>query len=259
MQPNITDQIIAYLNGELNSQESARLKEKIAANPSLEEEYQMLKSLHQGVQDEDYLDNLFARRMDRKHIELPEETSDADATISRNNVRILRYLIYVAAAVSVLMLVYFLTGQDNENHTPESLFAKYYNGFDQIVEMRSGEDTTGMFANGMKLYSSGNWEGAIHSLNQARRNVELTAAFYIGMCYLELREYAKAEVQFHRVIDHSGDFRQEAEWYLALTLLADNKTEQSEELLQAMVEQKNHYFGEKAKELLDDMKKITLE
>lgn len=259
MQQNTTDQIIAYLNGELTSKESAQLKEKIAADPTVAEEFQMLKSLHQSAHDEDFLDQLFALRMENKHKSRHGSNPEIRPNASRDNVRIIRYLIYVAAAVSVLMLVYFITGQENDNQTPESLFAKYYNGYDQIVEMRSGEDTTGMFANGMKLYSSGNWEGAIHSLNQARRNLELTAAFYIGMCYLELQEYAKAEAQFHRVIEHSGDFRQEAQWYLALTLLADNKTGESEKLLQAIVEQKNHYFGEKAEKLLDDINRITLE
>jgi TolA-binding protein len=259
MKPNITDQIIAYLNGELNNEASARLMEEIKTNPELEEEYLLLKGLHEDVHDENNLDYLFAKRMDSKYNGLPEETAFKNESISRGNVRILRYLTYAAAAVSVIMLIYFLTSQDNDNLRSESLYAKYYIGYDQIVEMRSGEDTSGMFDNGMKLYSSGNWEEAIHSLNQARQNFELTAAFYIGMCYMELQEYAKAEIQFHRVIDQSGDFRQEAEWYLALALLADNKTEQSKALLQAIVVQKNHYFGKIAKELLDDMKRITPE
>lgn len=259
MRENISDQIVAYLNGETTEEEARKLMIQIRNDQAVAEEFELLKSIHQSVRYEDFLDHLFALKMQARAQQSVTPTMLPEKPERKNNVRLIRRISMLAAAMLILLLGYFMMFRTHDHYTPKTLFAKYYISYDQLVELRAENDSATMLTIGMDLYKKGNWHEAIRSLDQARQRFDLTASFYIGMCYLELNEFEFAESQFRIVIKQQGELIQEAQWYLALTLLAENHIDDCKEQLQAIVDQENHYYTSRAKKLLKDLKRIRVE
>lgn len=240
------DKIIDYINGALDKESTKLIEERIKYDPEFAHEVEMYSGLRKILGNDEFLYEHFSSKI--------ESSSLTKRAV--DNLKHLKYYTYAAAAVIALLLTYFTIFRDKQSYTPNALYAAYFKEYNQMVEMREGIDSTSMFNIGMQLYKEGDWESAIHSFYQSKQSFQLTASFYIGMCHLELKEYEKARKQLLEVVKHPNEFRQEAQWYLALTYLAENKIENCSKLLKTISSQPHHEHQAEADQLLVDLEKI---
>jgi tetratricopeptide (TPR) repeat protein len=240
------DQIIDYVKGALDKESTKLIEERIKKDPEFAHEVEMYRGFQKLLGNDAFLYEHFSSKVD----------SSSLAKRAIGNIKHLKYYTYAAAAVIALLLTYFTLLRDKQSYTPDALFASYFKEYNQIIEMRDGIDSTGMFNIGIQQYKEGDWESAIHSLNQSKQNFQLTASFYIGMCYLELKEYEKARKQLIEVVKHPNEFRQEAQWYLALAYLAEHNLERCSKILNEISFQPDHQHKAEADRLLVDLEKI---
>ncbi|MEM9721324.1 MAG: hypothetical protein AAGA10_18820 [Bacteroidota bacterium] len=79
-------------------------------------------------------------------------------------------------------------------------------------------------------------------------------SFYLGMAYLQLRRYPRANIQFQVVLDlnNPNGFVEQAQWFKALSHKQREEPEAAQSLLEQIVEIPSHYKRDKAKTLLNE-------
>ena len=77
---------------------------------------------------------------------------------------------------------------------------------------------------------------------------DINANFYGGLCYYNLNSYNEAEKCFKKCsISEFINFREEANWYLAKSLIANDKKEEALNVLRSIVEENGFYAKQAAK------------
>ncbi|HSD64999.1 MAG TPA: hypothetical protein VLB50_14445, partial [Ignavibacteriaceae bacterium] len=144
-----------------------------------------------------------------------------------------RFKFYIAAAALFLVacsavLIFF--GESNSI----KLFKEYYKPYPNIIPMVRGSESDFDLRAAMVLYNSGNYEQAVIEFDKILSSgvKNESAVFYEGVSFLSLGNGDKAESAFEKVIN-IGDskLKDQAEWYLALSYLLEEKKENAESLL----------------------------
>lgn len=112
-----------------------------------------------------------------------------------------------------------------------------------------------------KMYNSRNWKGVIDIFNKTAEK-DNEAWFLAGMANMELQQYAPASQQFEQVLMHNtqtGDdyFQDEAEYYLALSYLAQNRVKEASALLEKIKADTSHLFNKQASRISGTDLKIS--
>jgi hypothetical protein len=83
--------------------------------------------------------------------------------------------------------------------------------------------------------------------------------YYIGLCYLEFKQYTNAEPLFLKGVSSDDVYvKQSSEWYLGLTYIKLNELEKAKTLFQKIVTESEHQYNSSAKIVLNDLKKKPL-
>lgn len=78
---------------------------------------------------------------------------------------------------------------------------------------------------------------------------DINAHFYSGLCYYNLNDFSNAIASFNSCLQSKySNFNEEAQWYMAKSLLASGNKKEGIELLEIIVKQNGFYSGE-AKQL----------
>lgn len=79
---------------------------------------------------------------------------------------------------------------------------------------------------------------------------DLNAHFYAGLCYYNLKEYSSAFDSFEKCLDSKyANFNEEAEWYMAKSLIAKGDRQAAEKILRQIIDAKG-YYAKQAEKLL---------
>lgn len=82
---------------------------------------------------------------------------------------------------------------------------------------------------------------------------DLNANFYSGLCYYNLKEFSNAQKVFAKCIDSKYlNFSEEAEWYLAKSLLADGKKSEAQSLF-TKIANSTGYYSSQAKKIVSSL------
>jgi tetratricopeptide (TPR) repeat protein len=129
-----------------------------------------------------------------------------------------------------------------------SVYNDYYSSF-ELNTSRSSE------AEGPieQAFRDKKWEEVI-SLSEVSGPKPIKAEFLNAMANMELKKYEKAIDAFKQVIaanEKSGDsyFQDEAEYYLAMSYLANNKAAEALPILKKIKSDKNHIYNAKVKNM----------
>lgn len=109
---------------------------------------------------------------------------------------------------------------------------------------------------GLTLFSKNDYKAALGHLLTILQQYpdDLNAAFYSGLCYYNLGKTKQAIAMFDRAIGNSIiTFKEESEWYKALSLLEYGKKSEAKELIQK-IESENGFYAKAAREKLKGMK-----
>ncbi|PSR01780.1 MAG: hypothetical protein BRD50_08255 [Bacteroidetes bacterium SW_11_45_7] len=254
-----------YLRSQMNADEQAAFEAEMEQDPSLQEEVEQGRIFLWAMESLDE-DELRKDLMRTNHvIHKVRQTSDVQyESTHRDNqhiekgtakVRSLTNLYKnVAAAAAILIVfiipVYFLFLQ---NPGPEELVDRYYKTYpNTLTEIkRSESEADGQLQSIMALYESGDYTKAIAQSNKLLQDEPENNGlrFYRGIMYIEEDAYKKAIKDLERVKAQEESYHTQAEWYLALSHLALQQTEQAKPLLEKLAQTPSDY-QQKADQLL---------
>ncbi len=161
-----------------------------------------------------------------------------------------RYRWYSIAASLVLLIAFSYTFTGNQN-TPENLYADYSN-LSELPSLTQRSDADKLLSEAEKLFLNEEYVGAVRSLelyNEKYNSQSANTLLYKGMCYLELKEYSKAEQIFNSLQNSDTLDKNKAYWYLALTSLKQEDITSTRKTLQLIIAN-SYYNHQKAKQLL---------
>jgi tetratricopeptide (TPR) repeat protein len=104
-----------------------------------------------------------------------------------------------------------------------------------------------------QAYRNKNWKLVLTEFDKTTQK-DNKALFLAGMANLQLQQYASAGKMFQQVLTHNartGDdyFQDEAQYYLAMSYLANNQTKEAITLLQQIRTNKNHLYNRQASQI----------
>lgn len=165
----------------------------------------------------------------------------------------LRYVGVAASAAAVISAgIFSLTQQKT---TSGNLFKQAYIPYEAAGLFRSAPLSNPSFR-GIDLYNEKKFDEAIaqFSIVLNENGEHPMCNFYMGLCYMEKNNFEQAINSFQKVIIEKDNlFIEQAEWYMALSMLKTNEEKESYTILNRIVENKE-YYQKNAKELLNKLK-----
>jgi tetratricopeptide (TPR) repeat protein len=139
---------------------------------------------------------------------------------------------------------------------PEQLYATYYEPYALSFGRRGDELDKQLVAAG-QLYNDGQHEKALpifETVLSEQQEKQDGLILAIGICYLELRKPEKANESFSKILNNmSSPYKNQAEWYQALSSLQSGDVVTCKERLREIVKTPNPTYAKKASELLSKL------
>jgi len=160
----------------------------------------------------------------------------------------------LSAAASVILLVtvtfYFMREQTPIN---EKLYTAYFEPFDSPGSgLTRGNSEVTLKTEAYEAYDNGNYKVAAQLFEQIIKEKEdPIAQLCLGNSYLAQNDFPKAEKIFTDMVTKRTELITQANWYLALTYLKENKMERAKATLWEI--SKSSTYGEKARKLLKEL------
>lgn len=153
----------------------------------------------------------------------------------------LRFYLSAAAMILIACTTVLLMLRKSDS---VKLFEEYYKPYPNIIPMVRGTAADFDMKAAMVLYNSGNYQQAVTEFDKILSSdpENEAALFYKGISYLSLEKGDKAESDLEHALSlQNGKLKDQAEWYLALSYLLNDKVPEAENLLVKIVNEKNYY------------------
>lgn len=239
---NNTERIDLFLRGELPAEEKKILETELSQNADLASELALQKDMEafllKQTQRAALRDQLQA--VGGEFFQSTEKT-EAGRIVSLPRRQTLRWVIGIAATVTLLLVTRFLL-QPNlydqfAQHPPLAMIEKSNEVQDNLAAMEAAFNQQD-YARALPLLQA----------YQLQKPEDLQVELYLGICWLETQQYAKANAVFQKISQTESSFKDYGQWYLALSYLKQgNKTTCRKILLEVPAESE---FAQKAQKLL---------
>lgn len=236
-------QMSDYLDSKMSDKSRQAFEKMLAEDSELAEEVRDLQSLDHGLQAAG-MDTLI---FDMQNWELEiNQTQPVGITWKK--------FMAVAAIITLVLVpaIYLFNGQ---KPTSEELFLSYYEPYDELITTRGNVDSLNLLLfDGMEAYNQGAYQECSDLLASFLEvNPEAYKVFlYLAIAQLELNLKEQAEVNFLKA-QEDPVFKQQAEWYQALSYLKFSETQKAIVILETIVNSKKHYRKNEAGRLLKDL------
>ena len=174
------------------------------------------------------------------------------------------YILYSAISIAAIVAIVVTINISNDKPGKELFLAYYAIPDNEITISRGGisdlsPEIQKLTDNFYDLYNKKQYDDALKSVTSAVGDDELKKCpellFYISICQLELNKTSDAEKNLKQLSKLGDSFShfQAVDWYLALTFLKINQTDNAKSLLEKIKDEKR-YYSDKATEILTKMK-----
>jgi tetratricopeptide (TPR) repeat protein len=235
--------LIQYLDRTLEEGEMREVEALMNTDPEVRKEWQYLQLAVEAVEYAALYDQVAAVKENFRTIQSAEVITTLHTR--RNPIR-LRTVLQVAAG----MLLFLTTTVAYKYFTTGATQAYQQTFIDYTLQTTRGAAT---FTEIEQAYRNKNWNTVIATFNTIRTSslTDNKTLFLTGMAHLQLKQYAAASELFERVLANNtqtGDdlFQDEAQFYGAMSNLADNKLQRAIELLQQIRADANHLYHQQA-------------
>jgi tetratricopeptide (TPR) repeat protein len=250
MTPEETRALVDHLDENITGSSLDRLERLIAEDPEAAQEWYYLNLAVDAVKDHGLYEEVSAIRESwkmeettesRYHVSTPEELPAAreSGSIVRS---FNRYGLRAAAIILILMSS--TTVYKYLSVSSASLYDRYYSGYTMNTARGSGSEQPIEQA-----FNAKDWNTVI-SLAASAKEKDNQTEFLAGMASLEEKRYDDAITHFEQVIavnTHAGTdvYQDEAEYYLAISWLADKKVNQAMPILEKIKADPHHQYHDK--------------
>ncbi len=233
-----------YITGKLEDTELWEFKADLEKNPDLAQQVKLRREIYNTISN--------SKKMELLNT-LSKMKADKQKRIFGINIYS-RQIQTIAASIIVLMIVgaSLLSNQIGNNYnTNYEIYTEYFVDEGSLITTRSVSDLStdnSEVENGIRMYDTKQYEKAVSILDSKPNNV--TARLYLGLAYMKLEMYVKAEEQFEYIINNRDNiFIDQAEWNLGLSYLANDKTKQATSIFEKIASDAGAYSS-KASEII---------
>lgn len=235
---HMSEQLVQYLDGELSGPDKLMIEQQLAADKKLNDELESLKFTREAVK-------LFGlqQKVSGIHQQMMQEmqTPVKKMTSSR---RIFRYSIAVAA--SLVLIVGSIIGYNFYQLSSGKVFASNFRSY-ELGTLRDSDSAQESAVE--KAYREKDYRKAAGLVSENNSNT-IKETFLAGLSYVELGNNTEAIVLFKKVIAQNDSvktnyFKDDAEYYLALTNIRNKDFDYALDLLRSIKENPNHLYHEK--------------
>jgi len=269
------EQIERYLLGELTDEERTALEQRMKTDPEFADEVSFMRDIINVSKQEgrqhlrEHLKKAEQKEAAKIEAEINQET-EAEKKWNKTNFINRRNWIYWATAAAAAIFVGLYFGII----TPSGLGKKIYNEHfepypNKVIPSTRGIEVPENFAHfsqeeynlvvrAMKHYQRGNYKEASELFEQHvnRKKENAALIFYKGISQLKSGKEKQAEENLRYILNNKeSEFRQEAQWYMALTYLKVNEIESARETLKKISETTGHPYKNKAEKVIGEIGK----
>jgi hypothetical protein len=228
-----TDLLIQYLDGELQGEQLSAIKKDIQENPSSREELENLRLAKEAARSYG-----LKTRIGSIHNEMMHELKKTGVPKSNVISMVSQYGLRVAAVLIILFgisaLYQYITA------TPEKLFSENFHAFDLRITRGSSDNSL------EDLYEKGDMSGLIQQFTQMK-SPGAKDYFLAGNAFLSTHQPTLAIQAFISLeqLNKSKNthyFEEDAEYYLALSYLADHETSKALLIFEKIHANPNHPY-----------------
>ncbi len=251
MENHTLDRIEQYLKGNLSAEEHTRFSDEIAADSDLKEEIDQMQTILKIVSANG--DAQFLAQLEMIDRDLATENGGL------GRLKRIRWVSWaVAAAIVVLLSTWGIFQWNKTPVTPEDLFASHFLPYDAPQPIRSNSSETAGLPVDWTAYRAGDYQAAadvLVGISAEEDALSYLADFYLGQCYLMLNppQPQLAIKAFERVLEKDHDYREQAEWYLALAYLKADDLDDSHAHFEEIATNPDHFYQEKAAKILESL------
>ncbi len=233
-----------FLDGNLKSKGIQLFLQQKEKDSLFAEEYAIRLEINEAIQDKDLIE--FRKMLDDQRNRFAKKSPYLKA---RRDV--LKSWHLAAASFSLVVVAgglwYILS---NQSASTDKIVSKYYKPASPINQVRSAKmNTEESMKEAFSLYRENNFESALLYFNTIGN--QITAKFYSGICYIELKDYNKAIESFKYIVeDNDNLFVEHSEWYLGIIHLMNNQTDEAIVQFNKISTSDSHY-ADQAKDILD--------
>lgn len=269
-QPDSDSLLQKYLTESLSEREKMQFETLLTKDTAFQKEVQMYENLKSGLEGIG-LDKLrtevasWEDRYQHKQADIvslsPPENSLTHSDERTSITSLLKSPYGVAASVSFIILfslVYLLFLSTPESaKTPKELFAANFQPYEDLISVRGVEASpqTSRLILGMEAYNRGDYEEAVRELTAYHVDSpeDPQPNLYIAISYTILSEFTQANKYYVQAMRYPN-FREQGQWYQALSFLKAGETEAAIKRLQAIsLQSPFHYKKIEATQLLNDL------
>ena len=233
--PEMSETLIRLLDGELSGQEKTSVDSLLATRAAVR---------HLGLQ----------QQVNAIHSQMMDEFNEPARKISPVR-KMLRYSTAIAAGIVVLIAAFF--AYQYFSLSPEKVFSANYQAY-ELSTVRGTNETTAIEG----AYRNKNYTEVIR-LHANTPDPTIKNDFLAGAAALELNNLPQAKLSFNQVIDRNKKentriLKDEAEYYLALTLVRQKEFKAALLLLESIQNDPDHIYRAKINDgLLRDVRKLS--
>jgi tetratricopeptide (TPR) repeat protein len=249
---NYSRYVDRYLDGVMEIDEKNWFEKELQGNDALQGEVNLQKRILEAIADHNTLELQNQLDLIHKQTYKPWLSAIRMPSTSKRSL----YILGGMAASLVALMIIWLTSTRNST-TSSDLYAEYYQPAEINMSFRTAEDIVdGDLRSAMLFYENKQYEKAISlfekilGADQSRIGLNL----YSGISYMEINEYAEANKNFKKILDHKANaFIESAQWYLGLCYLKTSDVDKAKEIF-LTISESNGYYKKEARKVLKKLR-----
>tara|TARA_A100000171_G_C2137633_1_gene151652 strand:- start:3922 stop:4947 length:1026 start_codon:yes stop_codon:yes gene_type:complete len=217
------DLIDAYLNGNLDTNEMLDFDDRLKSDPEFQLEFQEVKLIKNITREEVKSKVLQSLKN--------QEASIQSLQITKTHTTMKKYISIAATLLLIVSLSYFGLFSGTSEVDGSKIFGEYYEAYTNVasgIERGSAVDLTDLKNRAYYAYDLGSYEEAERGLTQlveTEKNAD--NYFYLGISHIETGNLDAAINDLNVVLNNYSKYTDQAQWYLALTLLKNGSTDEA--------------------------------
>lgn len=242
-----------YFQGKLDAEELKFFHQKLQKDAAFEREFRDMKFIREGLKA--------SARQKAQQVLLNAEARLNKKETTKISVS-MRRLVSIAASLIVIATVsYFaISGRTGGSMTGEEVFAAYYEPYINLRGPERGEDVkiNTLSARAYNAYDIKDYSTSANLFSELLE-VEKSAEnfLYSGIANLEAGNLEAAKNQLNTVMNNFTELREQAQWYLAMTLLKEGVEDEAVANLAWLSVSKSSYFAD-ANRILTSLNKSLI-
>jgi TolA-binding protein len=228
-----------YIAGEMDQTEEIWFKKELEGNESLQKELYLRRKTDLILERND----IVSLRNKLATIEMARR----DEMIKNGKLHLPRFRF--AAIITGLFIIGSIVFLSFKTESPEKIYKKYYQVYDNPGPSRSAEAT---YNEAIDYFNKGEFSNALNGFNAYLKNRPESPQieFLSGVSYMEIKKFPEAKLSLNKVINRkTNSYIVDANWYLAMCYIATKDKVMAKSQLSSIVKSESIYKN-KARKIL---------